>query len=113
MTMLVRRRLLLLAMLAAAAGAARADGPPVVLRLPIELGQGPLFAQGADDVRDGFNVSLLPGLGYGILDVNAVLVNVMYRNAVPASFVDSVDFGTGVRASVAFWSPAEGVLALR
>ena len=84
----------------------------VLFRVPIELGQGALFAQGARDVRYSFSASVLPGLAYGVLDVN-VLLSGIYRNPYPDCFTCTLDFGAGGRASVAVFSTLEQALSVR
>lgn len=105
----------------AVAGPARAQGlpapipspPPVALfRLPFEVAQDALFADAAKDVRYSFAVSALPGIGYGILDVNA-LISGIYRNPAPDCFFCTFDVGTGLRSSLAFLSTLEGALDFR
>jgi hypothetical protein len=84
----------------------------VLFRLPIELGQGALFAQGGRDVRYSFSASVLPGFAYGVLDVNLLLSGI-YRNPYPDCFTCTLDFGAGGRASVAVFSTLEQALSVR
>jgi hypothetical protein len=87
-------------------------GLTAVFRLPVEFGQGPLLANDAKDVRYSMHATVLPGVGYGILDVNAVAAGI-WRNPYPACFTCTLDAGIGLRTSIAAVSALQGAFALR
>jgi hypothetical protein len=97
---------------ARAQSAPTSGGTTALFRLPVEIGQGAVFADDAKDVRYSAHFTVLPGVGYGILDANAVL-SLIYRNPTPTCFTCTLDAGTGLRVSVAAWSILEGALSFR